>query len=242
MDGVPWLQTGPVFAPLPALPGFPQPGATLGGFVYAWPPVGAGPPPANPGPALPQALFDADGDGYLDVLAYGSLWRGGPGATFAGPEPVPFPTMTIAQIPETGFMTFYRRGDFDRDGDTDLLDPFGRLVSNVSRQLSRGRPAAAGRTGSLIVGGPSFGTVELFASTAAFAQNPIAVPNYGNVFLVPAAAVYVATIALPADGVFEATFAVPAAPGLVGLDLYWQAVLPVAAKITNVERTTILSL
>jgi DNA gyrase/topoisomerase IV subunit B len=221
VDGQPYLQAGGgAFVAQAPLPLFPLP---------------------NAGPTLPQQLLDVDGDGDLDALAYGSLWRNASGA-FSGPEPVPFPTVGINQIAQTGFMPFYRAADFDRDGDPDLLDPTGRLIANVARHLSRGAPAAIGRVGTLDVCGPPQQPFALFASASAYQQNPFVVPGWGNLFLVPGAAVFAG------EGVFDANagaavpFAVPNVPALVGLDLYWQAVLPLDGKITNVERTRILSL
>jgi hypothetical protein len=220
VDGTPYLLQGGAYVGQP----------TLAGFV---PPIA--------GPALPQALLDVDGDGDLDALAYTAVWRNASGV-FSGPEPVPFPTVNVIQIVQTGFMPFYRAADFDRDGDVDLLDPTGRLIANISRHLSRGAPAAINRVGTLDVCGPPLQPFALFASASAFQQHPYVVPGWGNLFLVPDAAVYVGTWSFDANAGFGVPFAVPNVPALVGLDLYWQAILPFAGRITNVERTRILSL
>jgi hypothetical protein len=221
VDGTPYLQgAGGTFAAQTPLASFPV---------------------ANAGPTLPQALLDVDGDGDLDALAYGALWRN-VGGQFGGPEPVPFPTVNINQIAQTGFMPFYRAADFDRDGDVDLLDPTGRLLANISRHLSRGAPAAIGRVGTLDVCGPPLQPFALFASANAYPQHPLVVPGWGNLFLVPESAVYAGAWNFDANAGFGVPFAVPNVPALVGLDLYWQAILPFAGAFTNVERTRILSL
>jgi hypothetical protein len=221
-DGTPFVrQADGQYVAQPPLPGFPQP---------------------NAGPPLPQGLFDADQDGVLDALAYGALWRGVAGAGFAAPETVPFPSIGLAQTPQVTFMPFYRVADFDRDGDPDLLDPTGRLLANLTRHLALGRPAAIGRTATLEGFGPPLQPLELFAAPVAFAANPIPLPGWGNLFLPPAAAIYVGAFSFGADGAFSLPLPVPDLPALVGLDVHWQAVLPVAGALTNAETTTILSL
>jgi hypothetical protein len=211
----------------------------LGGGFWALGQTLAGYPQAVAGPFLPAVVLDANADGDPDVLAYGALWLGGAGVTFGAPQTVPFPSVGFAQIP---IMPHYRPADFDRDGDLDLLDPIGRLISNTTRHLALGAQPSIGRTGSLEAYGPTLQPCDLFASFNAFEQNPIAVPGWGNLFLVPEASVYVGAFGTDGTGRAVVPFVVPNDPALVGLTLHFQAALPVVGKLTNAETVRILAL
>jgi hypothetical protein len=211
----------------------------LGGGLFPIVQTLAGYPLPAAGPFLPSVVLDANADGDPDVLAYGALWLGGPGTTFGAPQTVPFPAVGIVQ---TAVMPQYRAADFDRDGDLDLLDPIGRLISNATRHLALGAPASIGRTGSLEAYGPPFQPCDVFASFNAFAQNPIAVPGWGNLFLVPEDSVYVGAFGTDGTGRAVVPFVVPNVPALAGLTLHWQAALPLAGKLTNAEVVRVLAL
>jgi hypothetical protein len=209
-----------------------------GGFFTAGQTV-AGLPAAAAGPFLPTEILDANDDGDPDVLAYGALALGGPGASFGAALTAPFPAINVVQ---TGVMPRYRAVDLDRDGDLDLLDPSSRLLANVTRHLALGSPAAVGRTGSLEAYGPPLQPCDVFVSFNAFEQSPIAVPGWGNLFLVPEASVYVGSFDADATGRAVVPFVVPNDSALVGLTLQCQAALPVVGKLTNAETVRILAL
>ncbi|HYC76683.1 MAG TPA: hypothetical protein VEI02_03545, partial [Planctomycetota bacterium] len=79
----------------------------------------------------------------------------------------------------------------------------------------------------------------LFASPGP-SPTPIPVGAWGAVFLEPTTAVAVLAGAFDASGAAAPAFVVPAAPGLVGLSLWWQAALPAELRLTGAEETPVL--
>jgi len=189
-----------------------------------------------PGPA-PLAISDrvrfirdVDGDGIADVLEVsadtGTVFYGLAGPAF-GPG-VPFPATYGA-----GVVTV---ADFDRDGDPDLIDRAGRLRTNVTAHAAPGRTPAIGRTASIELCGSASAPFELYASLTAFAQNPLAISGWGNLWLDPATAVSAGAGTLDATGRAELSFGVPNTPALAGVTLWWQAALPATPRLTGVAR------
>jgi hypothetical protein len=131
--------------------------------------------------------------------------------------------------------------DLDRDGDVDLVDRVGRIMTGASAGLTPGVPAILGRTASFDVHGPTGAPFELFAATAAFVQTPVAIPNFGNLWLDPNAAVYVGPGVCAAGAPTRITIAVPNLPALAGLTLWWQTVLPIQTRLSNALATPIFA-
>ena len=190
-----------------------------------------------PGPA-PLAISDrvrfirdVDGDGVRDILEISSdsgvVYYGAPGPAYG---------------PGTPFAANYGSAsvvvaDFDRDGDPDLIDRAGRLLTNVTAHAASGRTAAIGRTSSIELYGAGTAPFALYAAPTAFTQNPVAIPGWGGLWLDPNTIVAVGPGALDANGRTELSFVVPNLPTLAGVTLWWQAVLPGSSRLTGVARS-----
>jgi hypothetical protein len=174
-------------------------------------------------------LTDVDIDGDLDLIetseSEGFYFAGLGGGAFAAP---------IALDVHGANLRF---ADVDRDGDLDVLDQLGRLRTNITAGLARGRTPAIGRSGSLEARGPAGAPIELFASATAFAQTPFALPGWGNLWLIPSQAVYLGALFLDSSGRADISFAIPNVPALSGAVLYWQAALPTLSRLTNAVET-----
>jgi hypothetical protein len=137
-------------------------------------------------------------------------------------------------------------GDVDGDGDLDVLLGNGgtegaqnRLLRNLERQLSwRGIPRV-GKPFGLDVHGPPLGAWFLALSMG---QGSLPLPPLGTLRLDLSSLISVDEGLLDASGRFALTFAVPADPLLVGVVLYWQAVVVSPARFTNLEATAFSSL
>ncbi len=183
-----------------------------------------------------ETARDFDADGFPDLLGLGGWFRNLNGIAFAPFEAWP----VFALVQSSGaYRPAYGVADFDRDGDLDLVDPEGRILWNRKRHLSRGAPARIGGVGGLEIHGPPGAVFELFA-----AAGP-AVPSftagvYGRVFLDLTTTVPIGTGLLGPTGLAAGGFVVPNAPALIGLSLWWQAVLPQQTALTGVEETPIV--
>jgi hypothetical protein len=180
-----------------------------------------------------ETARDCDGDGYPDLVGLGGYYRNLAGIGFAPWEERPL----LALVQRTGG---YRPpdsvADLDRDGDPDLADPEGRIYWNVRRHVARGAPARVGGLGGIELYGPAGAWFELFVAAQPAIPSYLA-GTYGRVFVDAPSAVFLGLGAFGPTGETALAFAVPNAPALVGLSLWWQAVLPLEAKLTGVEET-----
>ncbi|HYC78266.1 MAG TPA: VCBS repeat-containing protein [Planctomycetota bacterium] len=178
-------------------------------------------------------FIDLDGDPFADVIVGDLVFRNdGLGAL-----------VLVQTLPSGNSGTTapqdYAAADLDLDGDVDLIDPRGRPLWNLTRQLARLGPPAVGRTSGLEVRGAPSEPWSLFASlgTAQLPAGP-----WGVVRIDPTTAVLAATGACDATGSSVVALAVPDDPALVGFSLSWQAALLTQLRVTNVETVTVLDL
>ncbi len=187
---------------------------------------------------LAVALADTDEDGDLDAL----LGNFGQDRLLLNDGSGLFADAT-AMLPSADDNTrSVAAGDVDGDGDADvLLGNFAqvKLLSNLGRQLAwRGIPRI-GKPLVLDVYGPSFGAWFLGVSTGA-ANLPI--PPFGTLRLDPASLFFVFAGLLDAEGRVAVPIAVPANASLLGVPVYWPAVVAGPARFTNLEITTATNL
>ncbi len=172
---------------------------------------------------------DFDGDGWPDVIdACGQFHRNLANGTFAAPVSIGFPLQSEAA-----------QGDFDGDGDVDLISTRLRLLTNTTRQLVPGGPVRPGRIGSLDLYGFANQPWHLFASNGTSFS---ALPPYGIVRLDVSALVLAASGTFGANGRSGLSVTVPNNPALVGLTVWWQALAgePVGPRLSGLSATTVL--
>jgi hypothetical protein len=192
-----------------------------GGFTPATPL----PPPSIGNYQGVFAAFDVDLDNFPDVVnSYGLLYRNLGGA-FAAPVSLPAPLTCV-------------HADFDRDGDEDLVAFGPSILTNMTRQLSRGKPPRPGRPASLDLAGPPGAPWLLFASNG---TGNLPLPPFGTVLLDLATAQLVYGGALSPTGTATVSGTVPAGPMWVGTSVFWQAIVyhPQGARLTGLEITTV---
>ncbi len=174
---------------------------------------------------------DFDGDGDVDL--YGTLHRlllnTGSGAFVDASDRLPALDGAYA-----------RQGvarDLDGDGDVDLLlsgDPI--LLTNVTRQIAAREVPRIGKTLTMqVFGAPSVPYVA--GVSASTAQVPF--PPFGTLGIDLATALFGAGATGP-DGRGSLPAPISNNPNLVGVPLYWQAL--VGLTLTNVEATTFTDL
>ncbi|MCI0585382.1 MAG: VCBS repeat-containing protein [Planctomycetes bacterium] len=200
-------------------------------------------PAAPPGLTTSVALGDFEGDGDLDAFAgkvaqgpvRNRLYLNGGGGLFTD--------STVTDLPAlTDWTSAVALGDLDDDGDLDAfagVRGLDRLYTNLTRQLAwRGIPRA-GKPLTLDLRGPASGTWLLAASPGSAS---IPLPPFGTLRLFPPTLFIVAGGALDPQGRASLPLPVPANPTLVGLSLYWQAVVGPPFRFTNLEITTVTNL
>jgi hypothetical protein len=173
-------------------------------------------------------LADIDEDGSLDIVDRRGRYRRNGGAFTFGPletyaPEVVWATAGLADGPPPV-------ADLDRDGDLDVIIPGPFLLSNTTRQIASRVLPRPGLVASLDLFGAPFDPFWLFLSTA---PADFDLPPYGNILIDPStASLAVAGVHGP-SGSTTILGAVPPNPALVGLNLYWQALSGVAARVTN---------
>ncbi len=184
----------------------------------------------------PHDLADLDGDGRPELLTHHG-WHIGLGPAGFGPVT---PWEYEASFP--GAYPFgLTVGDFDRDGDLDVLTSWSVIHWNLRRHLAQQAPVRPGRPGSLSMFGAPGAPYQLVYSSAA-AQAPIPVAGWGTIFIDPASAVLVSPAFMDLAGNATLTLPCPNNPALVGQTIWWQAATLNELKLTGAVRMQILGL
>ena len=180
------------------------------------------------------ALGDVDGDQDLDAL-FGTLLYLNDGSGV-------FTDVTAANVPPvTNSPRAVALADMDGDGDLDGVigtSAQTELYVNSTRQLAWRTIPSVGRTLTMDLNGAPGGTWILALSTGT-ARIRLRV---GTLRLDPTGFVVMASGAFDEGGRASATFDIPAIPGLIGLPVYWQALVGPPLALTNLEITTLTGL
>ena len=139
-------------------------------------------------------------------------------------------------------------GDADGDGDLDAFignargqqrEQQNRFYRNLTRQLAwRGVPRVAKPLTLDLFGTPAW-PWHLFAATG---TGNVPLPPFGTLLLDPGRLFAIASGGLDPRGRASLTFGIPNDPTLVGLDLYWQALIGSPLRFANLEVTRITGL
>ena len=183
------------------------------------------------------ALFDLDGDGSSDLVSPGGTptspigrWYRNLGAATFAPA-VNLPAALVSPIVHA---------DFDRDGDEDLVAQGPSILTNLTRQLSRRTIPRPGRPASLDLAGPPGAGWLLFASSG---TGSLPLPPLGTVFLDLATTQFFSSGVFSPAGTSTVTAITPNVLGIVGVSVFWQAVVyePLGPRLTGLERITVAS-
>jgi hypothetical protein len=132
--------------------------------------------------------------------------------------------------------------DIDNDDDMDFVlaaEQQTRTVFNLSRQLAWRAIPRVGKSLTMDLYGPTNGQYLLAASRL---TTSIPMPPYGILRIFPSTIIYQSNGNLDNNGRSSVSFNVPSTPALVGVSLYWQAVVGPMARLSNLEITTFTDL
>jgi len=184
----------------------------------------------------PVHCADFDGDGRTDVLLpevrplggpYGVLLHNNGNGTF---------TDVSSRFPPNLLAGVFAVGDFDDDGDPDLMlskhiaaPPFDIALANHLRQCTLATSLQLGQVARFdISSGPGFGvngTAWLAAATGAVGR-PFSVPGFvGHVLIDPTDPLILAVVQTSAAGSASAFVAVPSAAWLLGIRVWFEVAL-----------------
>jgi hypothetical protein len=184
-------------------------------------------------------LADADDDGDLDVFTGDRLYANDGSGDFS---------VVSHMLPDTppwqyGVPCAARLADLDGDGDADAYvgtQDEELLWFGLVRHLAWRYVPRIGQPLDMDVWGPP---LEAFSMGWALGPGVVSLPPLGTLFLDPFTLHHAASGVLGADGRGTVTFPVPQDPGLVGVDVLWQAAVGDAfVRLTNLERTTPVAL
>ncbi len=194
-------------------------------------------PAAPTAPAGDILLRDFDDDGIPDRVTGESFQRGLGAFLFSAAEPL------AGGLPLGTISTFspYFAGDFDRDGDLDLLTSGGFLLRNRERSLFLSSVAVAGAVADLEATGPAFAPVDFIVSPSILSA-PLNAGPWGFVLVDPVGAQLITGLSFDATGHVVLPLAVPNVPGLAGLTLWWQTAIPSVQRLSNATETKVLAL
>lgn len=141
---------------------------------------------------------------------------------------------TRVAIPRTSSL-YHAVGDLDHDGDLDIFNGY-RVFFNQRRSLSWRRAADLARPHFLDLAGTPGASALLFASSGL--GTPVS-SVHGLRQLDPHGFLFARHVRLDAEGRGEFHVHVPDDPALVGVCVYWQALIGAPLRWSNYERTTI---
>ncbi len=174
---------------------------------------------------------DFDGNGAIDLYGTGSTLLVNTGVGVFVDASFLLPSF------EVGFTSFGAAFDYDVDGDVDLLlSGYPTLLTNVTRNLAAREVPRVGKPLTMQVFGAPSSFYVLGVSPTAIA---FPAPPFGTAGIDLSAA-FLAGGFTDASGRDERTVPIAANPNLVGVTLFWQAL--VGSSFTNVEATTFTDL
>lgn len=192
-------------------------------------------------PALPPdntravALFDADEDGDLDAFLgnrdrRSRLYRNQGSGQFVDASSV-LPDMRAW----SGLALI---ADMDRDGDLDIVTANlgSTVLFNLRRHLAWRTPQSLGKSFAIDLHGDPNAPWILLASPG---TTSIGIPPFGTLYLDPVNLGIVATGSFDAQGRASLDFRVPRWRALLGQSVYWQTVMNVPPRFSNLEITTV---
>ena len=188
-------------------------------------------PQTTPGNDIHFVLFDASGDGLPEI--FGS---GGTLYNHVAPLTLVDVTDTLDRIVAwNGGFAQPVAGDFDRDGDVDLM-PGGRpyVLWNLEQQIAFRSWPRIGQSLWIDLWGKPGGTWVLWGSESLLMQST----KWGLAWLDYSRAFKAGAGALDASGRATMQFAIPADPALTGLVVYWQAALGKPFRLSPLETTS----